>query len=173
MHSSRARTLQIAFILLIVTIAFDIASRWYCLGYVRSHGSYMSLGIGYLRFTQVTQQNASIVYRTGWHVTEVGASGSWWFEPILPGLATSTRSLAVPLFCVWVPIACFAVFRAIGMRRDQSHSVDCAVCRYDRMGLSAGARCPECGSQPRMNGSMVATNVDAEARASGRCGKTN
>jgi hypothetical protein len=55
-------------------------------------------------------------------------------------------SLAVPLWLPWLAVAGFTVWRRRADRLIVPQA--CNTCGYDRRGLAADAKCPECGTTP-------------------------
>jgi hypothetical protein len=87
---------------------------------------------------------------THWHFSDYRSqwrAWKWWFEVKM----ASWYRVAIPL---WLPFAMVALPAAMGWRRSLErhrwarfvHA--CKGCGYDRRGLSAEVKCPECGTAP-------------------------
>jgi hypothetical protein len=87
-----------------------------------------------------------------WLVTKLDRNGAGWADfgwwPQYKTPPWGGFSLILPL---WIPIAVLGVavggwtFAALRARRHRKGF--CPKCHYDRRGLPAGAKCPECGSE--------------------------
>jgi hypothetical protein len=94
---------------------------------------------------QVVRWQRGLTVDRSWSVPVI-----WWPEAGCDGSPTFARRVVVPL---WLPFALAAVptsllWRAELRRRRRIRQGLCAGCGYDRRGLPADAKCPECGTVP-------------------------
>jgi hypothetical protein len=130
---------------LLIGVAWPLSLRYFAI-----HGDSM-IGVRCVGISMGTVWYA--VYEFGVPGWEVGKATppircNWWFT--FKWNPEDERMVFVPL---WAPLACSGA--ATGLlwwpdvrRRWRRRSRRCASCGYDRRGLAADAKCPECGTAP-------------------------
>jgi hypothetical protein len=89
---------------------------------------------------------ATTVYEWRWRLED----NSRWMVDLLPSVSgTGGVSVAVPL---WIPAIVLGAWAGLLWRRELWPRAEwrCAKCGYDRRGLVADAKCPECGTVPAL-----------------------
>jgi hypothetical protein len=111
---------------------------------------HLGIGFGAAYFSRATVKvpPGGIFYPFG----DVAPRMRWWF---VADSSTLGWRASMPM---WVPASaslCAAVLAwrrdAVARRREQVGL--CPKCNYDRAGLAAGAKCPECGEPPASSSS--------------------
>jgi hypothetical protein len=79
----------------------------------------------------------------GWATGRISLRPQW----------SSDRLQAVVVLPLWIPFLVAAIPSALFWRRDhvltkRARAGRCPACNYDRHGLTADAKCPECGAVP-------------------------
>jgi hypothetical protein len=81
----------------------------------------------------------------GWEAGRGDDSLSWWFDWEFRGRDSFFDVPLWPLVIVFAVGAGFAWYLdVLAWRREHPHL--CPKCKYDRTGIAAGVKCPECGA---------------------------
>lgn len=139
--------------LAVLLIVVWIGSRSWAVGYTHTTGHFIELTRGRLSVGSFPIKEAiadGIPVTVGaWRGRDPRPKIEWGFGSAYSS-SPSWNVLRLPL---WIPLGIFLIVTIscwrqdiISLRRERAHL--CAKCRYDRTGLAADVKCPECGVAP-------------------------
>lgn len=123
-----------------------IASGWYSAGAMSSAGYGVSVRNGYVVITRIVGGTRPPIRSTG-----ISGPRPFHMRWLAPTFERANGWYAILPFWALTPVAATAAATAwrldvLARRRDRLRL--CEKCGYDRAGLAAEAKCPECGSAP-------------------------
>jgi hypothetical protein len=130
----------------VLLVVVWIGSGWCSVGMQVGDGRGVFVGDGQLEMCVFGSpdpdgDHASSTLVPGWHAGCRPFRLHWWFDHWQFG---NLHHLILPL---WVPAMITLLAAVITFRLDHGGQPNaCPKCNYDRAGLAAGAKCPECGS---------------------------
>jgi len=132
----------------VLLVALWVSSKWWWVQLTPSGTTQITSSGGRL-FVEVRTSNSSNRWQVGLisQVEQTAVAFSWDFWPI------SDRQSTGRFIPVWFPTALVLIPTALAWWLDRRASRRsriglCPACSYDRLGLAAGAVCPECGAAP-------------------------
>jgi hypothetical protein len=145
----------------LLLVAAWIASRWRTVSFASGHNDEVGLTRGLLDIYIAEDRTAPSLMPEGWGVgwPEPASGrphwswGLWWGQDSLssrrvPAVSVPRLSVAVPLWALAgiSLLVTLTAWRLEALARRRSLIGLCPKCHYDRAGLAADAKCPECGS---------------------------
>jgi len=130
----------------VLLVVVWIGSAWRELGWYTARATNVHIAGGQMGFLYFSGKGSSSA-QPGLHWEPVNWPFKWWFFWVHNAYYTS---LMIPC---WLPLACVLPPTVVAWRRDtlarcRAKLNLCPKCGYDRTGLAAGAKCPECGAVP-------------------------
>jgi hypothetical protein len=133
-----------------------IGSGWWCVIWGDGKGGTISVRAGGLAIWNVEDIDGDPW--DGWYLLRdlppLQRSRFQWKFEMTPGGASwgLPRALVIPLWAptlvVFIPTVIAWRLDALARRRERVRLRLCLKCNYDRSGIAADAKCPECGSVP-------------------------
>jgi hypothetical protein len=133
----------------VLLVVVWIGSGWWFASLRCLAGFYLEVGAGTVQVTHIDGEPQGPNYQIGRYAGP-GFRRAWWFQDVR---APYFHAIVIPIWVVLavvLPAASIAWrFDAVATRRDRARRLGlCLRCNYERIGLSPGSPCPECGSTP-------------------------
>ena len=129
----------------VVLLLFWVTSGWYGLSWINGSGS---TDVAVICGKLVVHRWTPHTPKETWHIWNISQTGhapqwQWWFS-------ANTESVGLPL---WLPLLMTGIGGGLlwksELRSERKRRAGlCPSCGYDRRGLAADAKCPECGTVP-------------------------